>query len=65
MNETFQRINQLSDERLNLYRLAGKQHLNAEQQKRLSEISGQLEVLWDQHRREVVSSHRGQRDDAA
>lgn len=65
MSETLQRINQLSEERLSLYRLAGKRHLTADQHKRLSEIPGQLEVLWDQHRREVASSHRGQRDDAA
>ena len=58
MNETFNRINQLSDERLNLYRLAGKQRLSAAQQQRLQEIPNQLEVLWDQYRREVASIGR-------
>ncbi len=60
MNETFNEINRLSEERLNLYRLAGKQHLTAAQQQRLSEVPNQLEVLWDQYRREVASEHRGQ-----
>ncbi len=58
MSETFNRINQLSDERLNLYRLAGKQHLTVEQHQRLDEITNQLPVLWDQYRREVASDHR-------
>ena len=60
MNETMSRINQLSEERLNLYRLAGKQHLNSTQQARIPEITNQLEVLWDQYRREVASEHRPQ-----
>ncbi len=60
MNETFSEINRLSEERLNLYRLAGKQHLSTTQQQRLSEIPNKLEVLWDQYRREIASEHRGQ-----
>lgn len=59
MNETFNQINQLSDERFNLYRLAGKQHLSAGQLDRITQITNQLEVLWDQYRREVASAHRG------
>lgn len=58
MNETFRQINELSDERLNLYRLAAKQHLTAAQQVRLRELPNQLEVLWDQYRREVASASR-------
>ena len=58
MNETFNHINQLSDERLNLYRLAGKQHLSNTQRERITEITNQLEVLWDQYRRETVSGRR-------
>ncbi len=65
MNETFNHINQLSDERFSLYRLAGKQHLNAAQHIRISEITNQLEVLWDQYRRESVVSPRSERDSAA
>ena len=58
MSETFQKINQLSEERLSLYRLAGKQHLNSKQLARIPEITHELEVLWDQHRREEASAHR-------
>lgn len=58
MSETFQKINQLSEERLSLYRLAGKQHLKNAQVARLTEITHELEVLWDQHRREEASVHR-------
>lgn len=58
MTETFRQINQLSDERLNLYRLAGKKHLNEAQRARITEITHQLEVLWDQHRREDAKAHR-------
>ena len=57
MNETFNLLNRMSDERLNLYRLAGKQHLTVEQQQRLAEINNHLPVVWDQYRREVASSH--------
>ncbi len=58
MSETFDLINRLSDERFNLYRLASKQHLTVEQQNRLSEITNQLPVLWDEHRREMASEQR-------
>jgi len=58
MHETFDHINQLSDERFNLYRLAGKQHLTVAQHERISEITNQLEVLWDQYRREGVTGRR-------
>ena len=58
MSETFDQINQLSEERLNLYRLAGKQHLSTAQQTRLSEINHQLPVLWDQYRREQAAQQR-------
>jgi hypothetical protein len=58
MTETFDQINQLSEERLNLYRLAGKQHLTTAQHARLGEINNQLPVLWDQYRREQVGQRR-------
>ena len=65
MSETLNHINQLSDERLNLYRLAGKQHLSKTQHERLTEITHQLEALWDQHRRESVVDQRSERITAA
>jgi hypothetical protein len=58
MTEIFAQINQMSDERFNLYRLAARQHLTAEQHQRLNEINNQLPVLWDQYRREAASQHR-------
>ncbi len=58
MNETFNLINLLSDERFGLYRLASKQHLAGAQHDRITQITNQLEVLWDQYRREVASAHR-------
>ena len=65
MNETFTRINQLSDERLNLYRQAAKAHMTAAQHQRLNEINNQLPVLWDQYRRESVVGQRAPQDQAA
>lgn len=65
MNETFDLINRLSEERFNLYRLASKQHLTVEQQSRLSEITNQLPVLWDQHRRERAAAAPPRVDDYA
>lgn len=56
MNETFQQIQHLSHERLNLYRLAGQQTLNPDQVNRIHLITGKLDTLWDQHRREHAAS---------
>ncbi|HEX2621766.1 MAG TPA: hypothetical protein VHL11_16525 [Phototrophicaceae bacterium] len=50
-------INQLANERHNLYRLAGKQHFTPQQEQRLGELNNQLPILWDQHRRELASDH--------
>lgn len=57
-DETFVLITQLASERFNLYRLAGKAHLTTEKQARLTTLTQRLAVLWDQHRRDVVSRHR-------
>lgn len=56
--ETFELITQLSNERFNLFRLAGKQHLSPEQQARVNMLTDRLAVLWDQHRRELASAYR-------
>jgi hypothetical protein len=58
MNDTFDLIQNLSTERQNLYFLAGKQHLTAEQLQRLDEITGKLPTLWDAYRREYASQYR-------
>ncbi len=56
--ETFAKILQVTLERQFLFRLAGKQGLSENQQLRLSQIEGELSVLWDQHRREVAAKTR-------
>lgn len=56
--DTLAQIHHVANERLNLYRLAGKQHLTQQQMNRIQEITAQLPILWDQHRREVASSYR-------
>ena len=58
---TFDLINQLSNERNFLYRLAGKQHITETQLNRIHEIEGRLATLWDAHRRELVASRRPER----
>ena len=58
---TMTRINQLSKERQNLWRLAGQQPLSDEQVKRVQAITNELYSLWDVHRREVASVGRIQR----
>jgi hypothetical protein len=61
MDETLELIQNLSNERQMLYRLAGKQHLDANQQIRLGELNFQLPVLWDRHRRELAASRNWSR----
>lgn len=55
MDEALNQIQQLANERLNLYLLAGHQHLTPEQAHRLGELNARLPILWDQHRREYAS----------
>jgi hypothetical protein len=58
MNETLDLIQKLSNERLNLYWMAGHQHLSPDQLSRMNELTGRLSTLWDQHRRELASDRR-------
>ena len=58
---TFDLINQLSNERNFLYRLAGKQHITETQLNRIHEIEGRLATLWDAHRRELVARRTPER----
>jgi hypothetical protein len=58
MDDTLDLIQNLSNERHILYRLAAKQHLNREQQSRLGEISALLPGLWDRYRRELVAARQ-------
>ena len=57
-DETFELITQLSNERFNLYRQAGREHLSPDQQARIHTLTDRLAVLWDQHRRELASQYR-------
>ena len=61
-NSTFQTILQLSDERFQLYLLAGHQRLMPNQQARIDEITGRLATLWDQYRRELAADSRESRE---
>lgn len=64
-NDTFQSILELSDERFQLYLLAGHQHLMPDQVARIEEITGRLAVLWDQYRRELAANSRESRERVA
>lgn len=55
MDETLELIQRLANERHDLYRLAGRQHLTVEEHNRLEEIGNQLPVLWDRYRREFAA----------
>lgn len=57
-NETFQTILSLSDERFQLYLLAGHQHLTPDELARLDYLTGHLSTLWDQYRRELAANGR-------
>jgi hypothetical protein len=52
--DAFEMIQQLSNERHELYKTAGREHLNASQMDRLHEINNRLPLLWDEHRRELA-----------
>ena len=56
--DTLDLIQKVANERLMLYRLAGKQYLSPEQQNRMDEITNRLPLLWDQYRCELAASHQ-------
>ncbi len=58
MDETMNQIHRLATQRLDLYRLAGKQPLIPAQRDRLQQLDNQLPVLWDQYRRELATETR-------
>jgi len=55
MEDTMAKIQALAKERFNLFLLAGHQHLTRDQQERVQRITADLDVLWDQHRRELAA----------
>lgn len=56
--DTLNRINALSQERLDLYEQASRQPLMPAQLSRLDRIGGELPNLWDQYRRELVAERK-------
>ncbi|MDQ7028671.1 MAG: hypothetical protein Q9O62_02265 [Ardenticatenia bacterium] len=54
---TLDMIQELANERFQLYQLASRHQLTPEQRKRLEEINRELPILWDRYRRELVSGH--------
>lgn len=64
-NETFYTLTKMAEERFNLYRLAGHQHLAPDQLARLTEIDNRLPILWDQYRREIATDGREARSRVA
>lgn len=56
MDETMAKINALATERFNLFLLAAHQHLTTDQRERMQRITADLDVLWDQYRRELAGS---------
>ena len=63
MPNTLDRINNLANERLTLWRLAGKRPLTDVEQARVRQITSELDALWQLHRREVAerSGRKGDR----
>jgi hypothetical protein len=61
MYETLQTIQNLAQERFELYLLAGHQHLTPEQQQRIETLTVRLGMAWDEHRSEVAAKHWGAR----
>lgn len=61
MDETLDLIQQLANERHNLYRSAAKQQLTPEQQERLAHLNVRLPMLWEQYRAEYAGQRRSAR----
>lgn len=58
MNETMNHIQQVSKERQELWRKAGKKSLSGNEAQRLHTIDNELAILWDQYRREFAGDTR-------
>lgn len=63
--ETLDQINRLANERLSLYRLVGKERLTSEQVNRIQQITNELPILWDRHRRELAAERYSARKPAS
>ncbi len=60
-DNTMHKIIKLEHERHELYKLAGHRQLTAKQRERITQIAGELTILWDQHRREDAARRWGPR----
>ena len=60
---TLDTIQQIANERLNLYRKAGNGGLTTKETRRVQEITGELAMLWDQYRREYAGDNRVRNSD--
>ena len=60
MTTTIDRINQLTRERVELYQQVSNGHRgDADRLRRIAEINGELERLWEQRRREQAGAAHG------
>lgn len=57
-NDTFDEITRLANERLDIWRQAGKSAMTDAMRARLHQIEGQLPTLWDLLRREIAAGHK-------
>ena len=55
---TLDTIHKTADERLQLWRKAGKGSLTPAETRRLQETTHELEILWDRYRREYAGDGR-------
>jgi hypothetical protein len=62
-DDTMHEIHKLSNERLLLWRLAGKGLASPEKRRRIEEITNQLPILWDKHRRELAQQNSRRKPD--
>jgi hypothetical protein len=59
MSDTMYKLQKLERERHKLYKMASHNQLNPGERERISDITSQLQVLWDQHRREDAAARWG------
>lgn len=59
MSDTMYKLQKLERERHRLYKLASHNQLSTSERGRISEITAQLQSLWDQHRREDAALRWG------
>lgn len=61
MNDTMSQIQKLELERHELYKLAAHNKITPKQRDRIPQLASELNLLWDQHRREDAARRWGPR----